>query len=190
MGREYEKEGGGRGPQKVQKKPKEAPKRPPGGPQQAPKRPRDDVIVRAPDVHPAKREESTSGLQRSVSAVRQDGCVTQGPSHDTYLKANWKTLHCFTLQSTPLNPPPRPPPSRRPVPSQLQKPMEITDLGLWTPLGAHQGRQDSSRWLQGGPRVPQNGPKTAPDGLKRAQDCEIRFEIAPRPTQAALKDTA
>ena len=60
MGRESEKEGGER-PKEVPKRPKEAPKRPPGGPQEAPKRPRDDVTVRAPDVHPAKREESTSG---------------------------------------------------------------------------------------------------------------------------------
>ena len=59
MGRESEKEG--ERPQEVPKRPKEAPKRPPGGPQEAPKRPRDDVTVRAPDVHPAKREESTSG---------------------------------------------------------------------------------------------------------------------------------
>ena len=76
MGKEYEKEGGGGGPKEVPERPKEAPRRPPGGPQeapkrpqeapkrhprnpqQAPKRPRDDVTVRAPDVHPAKREES------------------------------------------------------------------------------------------------------------------------------------
>ena len=61
MAREYEKEGGGRGPKEFPKRPKEAPRRPPGGPQEAPKRPRDDVTERAPDVHPAKREESTSG---------------------------------------------------------------------------------------------------------------------------------
>ena len=57
MGREYEKEGGGRGPKEVPKRPEEAAKRL----QEAPERPRDDVTVRAPDVHPAKREESTSG---------------------------------------------------------------------------------------------------------------------------------
>eukprot|EP00959_Pyramimonas_sp_CCMP1952_P202136 4226634-Pyramimonas_sp.AAC.1 len=49
MGRVYEKEGG-KPPEKL-----------PGGLQEAPKRPRDDVTVRVPDMHPAKREESTSG---------------------------------------------------------------------------------------------------------------------------------
>ena len=43
------------------KKSPRGPKKLPGGLQDAPKRPRDDVTVRAPDVHPAKREESTSG---------------------------------------------------------------------------------------------------------------------------------
>ena len=70
-------------------------------PPEAPGSPYNDWTVRGPDVHPAKREESTSGLQRSVSAVRQDGCVTPGPSHDTSRKANCKTLHNYTLQSNP-----------------------------------------------------------------------------------------
>ena len=61
----------------------------------APRRHHNDWSVRAPDVHPAKREKSTSGLQRSVSAVRQDGCVTQGTSHDTSRKVYCETLLGF-----------------------------------------------------------------------------------------------
>ena len=71
MGRDYEKEGGGRGPKEVPKRPKEAPKRPPGGPQEAPERPRDDVTVRAPDVHPAKREESARLKRAGACAQRR-----------------------------------------------------------------------------------------------------------------------
>ena len=50
-----------RKPQRGPKEAQEAPKRPPRRPQEAPKRPDNDLTVRAPDVHPAKREESTSG---------------------------------------------------------------------------------------------------------------------------------
>ena len=60
--------------------------------------------------------------------------------------------------------------------------MEITDLGLWTLLGAHTGRQDGSRWLQGGPREPQNGPKTAQDGPKRAQKAPKTPQEGPKRT--------
>ena len=70
----------------------------------------------------------------------------------------------------------------RPRIENLQKPMEIIDLGLWALLGAHKGRQDGSRWLQGGLREPQNGPKTAHDGPKRAQKAPKTPQEGPKRT--------
>ena len=62
-------------PQKPPRSPQEATKKLPRGPQEAPRRPRNEWTARAPDVHPAKREESTSGwnVWRRPIAERSGG---------------------------------------------------------------------------------------------------------------------
>eukprot|EP00959_Pyramimonas_sp_CCMP1952_P097145 2030565-Pyramimonas_sp.AAC.2 len=64
---------GSRRPQEARMKPapkrtKEGPKTPPRGHKDTPKGPRNDWTARAPDVHPAKREESTRAFSWILGA--------------------------------------------------------------------------------------------------------------------------
>ena len=167
MGREYEKEGGGRGPKEVPKRPKEAPRRPPGGPQQAPKRPRDDVTARAPDVHPAKREESTSGSDVLSGSVFCGGDNATYPMYPMIAYLPHIAL-CYIIMYPPLTPPGScatgPDQSDRPSfwgPKPTKTYEKSTNSASWAsgdskrasrwPKMAPRRLQDGPRWSQGGP---------------------------------------